>query len=128
MPKTISEGNVLSSEGIFFGMQVSAKTVTNDAVTEPGISEAMVRLVTEFQKIDAELAEPDAKLDVLHAPLVFHKLAGKPIQEFGMCWRFPIPPNIINCFNERRMEMPTPNVIDRDAGCQRVLTMNNPVR
>ncbi|MEM7475163.1 MAG: redoxin family protein [Planctomycetota bacterium] len=67
LPKTISEGNVLSSEGIFFGMQVASRMSTPESGVEPGISEAMARLVTEFQKIDSELENPEAKRDVLHA-------------------------------------------------------------
>ncbi|MEC8555073.1 MAG: redoxin family protein [Planctomycetota bacterium] len=67
LPKTISEGNVLSGEGVVFGMPVAARTADVGTSPVPGISEEMARLVGEFQEIDQELADPGADTAGLHA-------------------------------------------------------------
>jgi hypothetical protein len=55
-----------------------------------------------------------------HIPTMFDKIAGKPIEQFGMTGKIPLGAKITQRFDDARAEQLRPNAVHKDAGRERV--------
>ena len=65
---------------------------------------------------------------MFHVPAGFHELRGQPVEQFRMRGLVAVATEIVHAGHQWRMEMPGPDMIDRHASCQRVITACDPHR
>lgn len=66
LPKAISEGSVVS-DGVFFSASFNPAATPTAADSNEGISQAMQRLITDLQEVDAQLASSSGNQAMLQA-------------------------------------------------------------
>ena len=70
----------------------------------------------------------DQPVQVLQAPAGLHELDGQPVEQFGMGRGLAVEAEVEDRLDQRRAEVPHPDVIDRDPGRQRVVRIGDPAR
>ncbi|QDV27077.1 redoxin domain-containing protein [Aureliella helgolandensis] len=67
LPEAVSDGSIVSGEGMFFSATFSPRGGRNAPEVTGGISKAMERLVPELQEIDEKLVSGSGNMEVLQA-------------------------------------------------------------